>query len=219
MRAGDDDSSFAGDGRTRCAGASGTDRSTPVLTIASGDTVTIDTLSGEPQDIPEPAAGLTVLRRPSRGARQRSRRPGPALPHGSHRGRRRQARRRAGGSHPKDRMAPGLGLEPAGAAARHAAGGFPRIAPHPHPARSRAQHGADAVGTGARPRAVLRQFRRGAAAAVGATVVEGAARIRRQHGQQGARRRHHGLFPGVRRKARCSRRATAMPSRATARSA
>jgi acetamidase/formamidase len=33
----------------------------PVLTIASGDTVTIDTLSGEPPDLPEPATGFAVL--------------------------------------------------------------------------------------------------------------------------------------------------------------
>jgi acetamidase/formamidase len=33
----------------------------PVLTINSGDTVTIDTLSGEPPDLPEPATGFTVL--------------------------------------------------------------------------------------------------------------------------------------------------------------
>ena len=33
----------------------------PVLTINSGDTVTIDTLSGEPANLPEPVAGFTVL--------------------------------------------------------------------------------------------------------------------------------------------------------------
>jgi len=33
----------------------------PVLSIRSGDTVTIDTVSGEPRDLPDPARGFTVL--------------------------------------------------------------------------------------------------------------------------------------------------------------
>ena len=33
----------------------------PVLRIASGDRVTIETLSGEPEDLPEPASGFEVL--------------------------------------------------------------------------------------------------------------------------------------------------------------
>jgi acetamidase/formamidase len=33
----------------------------PVLTIRSGDTVTIDTISGEPRDLPDPARGFTIL--------------------------------------------------------------------------------------------------------------------------------------------------------------
>jgi acetamidase/formamidase len=33
----------------------------PVLTIRSGDSVTIDTLSGEPADLPDPTRGFTVL--------------------------------------------------------------------------------------------------------------------------------------------------------------
>ena len=33
----------------------------PVLTIRSGDTVTIDTISGEPRDLPDPAQGFTIL--------------------------------------------------------------------------------------------------------------------------------------------------------------
>ncbi len=33
----------------------------PVLTIRSGDTVTIDTLSGEPPDMPDAASGLSIL--------------------------------------------------------------------------------------------------------------------------------------------------------------
>ena len=34
----------------------------PVLKIASGDRVTIETLSGEPEDMPDPASGFRVLR-------------------------------------------------------------------------------------------------------------------------------------------------------------
>jgi acetamidase/formamidase len=33
----------------------------PVLKIKSGDTVTIDTLSGEPEDMPDPALGFSVV--------------------------------------------------------------------------------------------------------------------------------------------------------------
>ncbi|MDF2998765.1 MAG: amidase, partial [Xanthobacteraceae bacterium] len=33
----------------------------PVLTIASGDRVVIDTLSGEPDDLPDPSSGFAVL--------------------------------------------------------------------------------------------------------------------------------------------------------------
>lgn len=33
----------------------------PVLTIRSGDTVTVDTLSGEPADLPDPSSGFAVL--------------------------------------------------------------------------------------------------------------------------------------------------------------
>ena len=33
----------------------------PVLKIASGDRVTIETLSGEPEDLPEPGSGFAVL--------------------------------------------------------------------------------------------------------------------------------------------------------------
>ena len=33
----------------------------PVLTIRSGDTVTIDTLSGEPEDLPDAAHGFTII--------------------------------------------------------------------------------------------------------------------------------------------------------------
>ncbi|MCK0197314.1 acetamidase/formamidase family protein [Ancylobacter sp. 6x-1] len=33
----------------------------PVLTIRSGDTVVIDTLSGEPEDMPDPASGMAML--------------------------------------------------------------------------------------------------------------------------------------------------------------
>ena len=33
----------------------------PVLTIRSGDTVTIDTLSGEPEDLPHPTNGFTIV--------------------------------------------------------------------------------------------------------------------------------------------------------------
>ena len=33
----------------------------PVLRIASGDRVTIETISGEPEDLPEPGSGFDIL--------------------------------------------------------------------------------------------------------------------------------------------------------------
>ena len=40
----------------------------PVLTIRSGDTVTIDTLSGEPEDLPDASERLHHRSRASRGS-------------------------------------------------------------------------------------------------------------------------------------------------------
>ena len=157
--------------------------------------------------------------RASRGARCGLCRARAAFSHRTDRNRRRQARRRARGPHPRDRVAPGLGLEPAGPAAGHAARGLPGAAAAARAARPDKQPGADAVGPGAGARTVLRQLRRGAAAALGPAVVEGAARLRRQHGQQGAGRRHDRRTFRSSSTGRCSRPATATPFRATARSA
>ena len=66
---------------------------------------------------------------------------------------------------------------------------------------------------------VLRHPRRGAAAGVRAVLVGRAARVRRQHGQQGVARRHVALFCRCSCRARTSPPATGMPCRATARSA
>ena len=59
----------------------------------------------------------------------------------------------------------------------------------------------------------------GTAAALGPLLVDAAPKIRRQHGQQGAARRHHALSAGASTKVRCSMPATATACRATARSA
>src|SRR5262252_5092745 len=68
----------------------------PVMTVASGDTVTVECVSGGPD----------------------------VLPDGTDRGRGRRARRCARNPDPGDRPATELGLHPDPAALRHSAGGF-----------------------------------------------------------------------------------------------
>ena len=62
-----------------CNGASGTERLRPVLRIASGDRVTIETLSGEPDDLPDPALGLEVVPGHTEVLESTFRGPGPHL--------------------------------------------------------------------------------------------------------------------------------------------
>lgn len=51
----------------------------PVLTVSSGDRVTIDTLSGEPLDLPEPVSGFQVLETHRAVLAESERGPGPHL--------------------------------------------------------------------------------------------------------------------------------------------
>ena len=51
----------------------------PVLKIASGDRVTIETLSGEPEDLPEPGSGFAVLPDHEEVLTRTFRGPGPHL--------------------------------------------------------------------------------------------------------------------------------------------
>ena len=51
----------------------------PVLTIASGDRVVIDTLSGEPEDLPDPSLGFTILETHRAVLRECERGSGPHL--------------------------------------------------------------------------------------------------------------------------------------------
>jgi acetamidase/formamidase len=51
----------------------------PVLRIASGDRVTIETLSGEPDDVPDPSLGFSVVPGPKEVLESTFRGPGPHL--------------------------------------------------------------------------------------------------------------------------------------------
>ena len=139
--------------------------------------------------------------------------------HRPDRHRRRRTGRHAGDPHREDRAGRRLGLQHDPPARRHAAGGFPRDGAQPHPGRSRARCVPAAVGDGAGAGAVLRRDGRGAAAGVRHHRLEGAARPRRQHGQQGTRRRFRRCIYRCGYRGPISRWATGTACRATARSA
>ena len=108
----------------------------PVLTIASGDEVTIDTISGGPDVVPDrkPISRSARTRRGSRQKRADGARPHPDRPG---RDRRRRARRRAGGRDSRRPAPAGLGLQSDPAAGRHPARRFPRNPAAEHSARPR----------------------------------------------------------------------------------
>ena len=135
----------------------------PVLTVASGDTVTMDCVSGGPDVLPE---GRQFRHPPGPSgdpprARAAARR---AYPDRADRGRGRRARRRARDPDPLDRPPAELGLHPHQAAFRHLARGFPDPPDLAHADRPPARHGDGAVGRGDRAGAVFRRDGSGAAA-------------------------------------------------------
>ena len=190
----------------------------PVLEIDSGDSVTLTSwmAGGKAQLHEEPSR---VDRAPPCGARTGAAGPGSALrdrpglrPRGS-------AGRRAAGRHPGAQLSLRLGLHLHSAAAGHVAGGLRRLRHYTPGHRSRAWGHRIAVGQGDPARSVLRDPRGRAARALGPLSVAAAARLRRQHGQQGAAAGCHALSAGVRRGGFVYGRRRARRARATARSA
>ena len=183
----------------------------PVLTVASGDTVTMDCVSGGPDVLPEgrrlrhPAGPSGD---PSR-ARAAARRAYSDRPD---RGRGRRARRCARDPDPVDRSPAELGLHAHQAAFRHPAGRFPDPPDLAYADRPPARHGDRAVGSRDRAVAVFRRDGSGAAARLWRGDLDRAARVWRQHGSERAGRRHDPLFAGMgaggivfgRRRARCA---------------
>ena len=115
---------------------------------------------------------------------------------------------------------PGLGLRLDPAAARHAARtSSPSTRRSTRDIDRAAQRLHDALGHGTPARSLLRHHRHRAAAGLGPLRIAGAARFRRQHGQQGAARPAPRSICRSSTRARCSSPATATACRATARSA
>ena len=190
----------------------------PVLTVASGDTVTMDCVSGGPDVLPRrrrfrhPAGPSGDPPR----ARAATRRP---YPDRADCGRRRRARRCARDPDPRDRPSAELGLHAHPATLRHFAGGFPDPPDLAHADRPPARHGDGALGRGNRAGAVFRGHGGGAAAGLRRGDLDRAARVRRQHGSEGAGCRHDPVPAGMGAGRACFRPATATACRATARSA
>ena len=192
-------SSSAGDSGHRALGPLG--RSLPpVLTIRSGDTVTVETLSGEPADLPDPSLGFSVLPEHREVLASGYSGPGPHFLTGPIRSRAPSPATCSKCAFSSIRFRSELGLEPAGPAARDVARGFSRTPPHPHSARSRDEIGADAVGPGTGTRAVLRQFRRGSAAALGPACPRRSRAPSAATWTTRSSASAHGVFPGLRRR-------------------
>jgi hypothetical protein len=178
----------------------------PVLTIASGDVVDVTTLSGNPDQIPPPELGFTVLPEHREVLARVPKGEGPHFLTGPI---------AVDGAMPGDelvvdvldmqlaqdwgwnRFAPGMGALPEQ---------FPD-ARCIHIAIERRRHGHAAMGAEAQSGAVLRHHRRRAAAGDGARELDRSARLRRQYRQQAFWRRRHGALAGVQsRRASFSRR-------------
>ena len=143
---------------------------------------------------------------------------GPHL-HRAGRGEGRQGRPGAGSAHQGHPAPLRLGLQHDPPARRRAAGRLRHADADPHPARQAEEHRQAAVGARAAARAVLRRDGGRAAAGLGHDLDAAAAPQRRQSRQQGAGRRARRSICRSMSTARCSRSATAMARRATARSA
>ncbi len=139
----------------------------PLLTVASGDTVVLDCVSGGPEAMPPPESGLTIP--PALAAIHAANLPrvgghiltGPVAVAGAEPGDMLEVRIDG------DRIRRRLGLLRLPPARRHAARGLSRALPHPHPDRPGGAHLQAALGHRAAAGAVLRRDGRGAKAAYG----------------------------------------------------
>ena len=170
----------------------------PLVTVDSGDTVTISTVSGPPEMMPPPPLVVPPALSAVHASPQ-AEAAGPHL-HRAGRGPRRQGRPGPRGSDQGHRAPLRLGLQLLGAAERRAAGRFPRDPPDAHPARPGADDRPAPLGLGAAAEAVLRRDGGRAAGALGLGLDPAAAPQRRQPRQQGARRRNDALSPDPRRR-------------------
>ncbi|CAA9386547.1 MAG: probable amidase, partial [uncultured Ramlibacter sp.] len=125
---------------------------------------------------------------------------GPAHPHRADPGARCQAGRHARDPHPRHRAHRALGLERDPAPARGLAGRLPVPEPAGAADRPAAQDDRAALGCRTALASLLRDHRRRAPARLWARLHHRAARVRRQHGQQGARAGQHPVPAGLRRR-------------------
>ena len=103
----------------------------PLLTVDSGDTVTISTVSG-PREVMPPPPLVVPARAGRRAGAREAEAAGPHV-HRAGGGQGRQGRPGAGGAHQGDRSALRLGLQLFGSPDGRAAGRLPEPASHAHP--------------------------------------------------------------------------------------
>ena len=168
----------------------------PVLTIASGDEVTIDTISGGPDVVPDRNRFHVPPELAEVHAKSERMVPGHILT-GPVAVDRRRTRRRAGSRNSRRQAPAGLGLQSDPAARRHAARRFPRDPAVEYSARSNADGGPAAVGARSAAGAVFRRHGRGAAAGLGPHHLADPARDGRQSRQQGTDAGRKTLSAGV----------------------
>ena len=161
----------------------------------SGDLVEIHTISGEPEDLPPGNEGVVPEQLEVHAKCRRGPGPhfltGPVWVEGAEPG------DVARGADPGGQAARRLGLEPDPALARHPAGGFSGKEADASADRPPGDDRAPALGQESPAQPLLRQLRRRAARPLRGDRLAGSPRAWRQHGQQGAGRRHHRLFPGL----------------------
>ena len=163
----------------------------PLLTVESGDTVTISTVSGMASQMPAaPLAVPPALAAIHKSVQQKL--PGSHL-HRAGRREGRQGRPGAGSAHQGHPAPLRLGLQHDPPARRRAAGRLRHADADPHPARQTEEHRHAAVGARAAAGAVLRRDGGRAAAGLGHDLDAAAAPQRRQSRQQGAGGGHDAL--------------------------
>ena len=190
----------------------------PVLTIASGDEVTVDTISGGPDVVPDRSQFHVPPELDEVHAKNERMLPGHIL----------TGPIAVEGAVPGDvleveildiQLRQDWGWNMIKPLAGTLPDDFHETPPAQHPARPRAHGRPDALGARSAPKTVLRGDGRGAAAGLGPHHLADPARDGRQSRQQGTGRRAPNSICRCSCRARCSPAATAMACRATARSA
>src|SRR5262249_20055544 len=163
----------------------------PLITVEPGDEVIMSTVSGAPQAMPNPGSGLTVpaaLSAIHASVPQKLNGPhimtGPVAVRGARAGQVLEVRIKA------IDLNYDWGYNQIRPRARPITRGFGEGAYNPYPAGPRAQGWTPAMGARNAAQAILRSHGRSAAPCLGAGSVTATAPQWRQHGQQGAGRRH-----------------------------